>query len=72
MGNGRKADEMNPHKLFASIMLVSVAATIAGFASGGDSSGLYGMMEILAITLACVGIVLFATRRYWRNTRRMT
>lgn len=71
MGDRRQADKMNPHKLFASIMLVSVAATIASFATSGDLSSLYGMAEILGITLACVGAVLFATRKYWRNARRM-
>ncbi|MEP0825917.1 MAG: hypothetical protein HRF40_10560 [Nitrososphaera sp.] len=62
---------MNPHKIFASVMLVSIAATVGGFVAGGDFSGLYGMAQTFGITLVCVAVVLFVTRKYWSNARRM-
>jgi hypothetical protein len=71
LGNWRKVDEMNPHKLFALVMIVSITATVGGFAAAGDFSSLYGMAEIIGITLACIGIILFATRKYWKNARRI-
>jgi hypothetical protein len=71
MGNRRKADEMNPHKLFATVMLVSIGATFAGLVAGNNLSDLYLMAQVLGITLACIGAVLFATRRFWKNARRL-
>jgi hypothetical protein len=51
-------------------MLVSIAVT-TGALIGGGSSELFEMVQYLGITLACVGLTLFATKRYWRNARRM-
>lgn len=62
---------MNPHTIFVSVMLVSVATTAAAFAASGSMVELVGMAQWLGVTLACVGVVLFATRKYWRNARRM-
>lgn len=62
---------MNPHYGFISVMLVSLVITVAMFAASGQIVEIQGMAEKLGITLACVGVILLVTRKYWKGARRM-
>lgn len=62
---------MNPHYLFAAVMLASLAFTATAMISTGDTSELYEVAKVVGLTGAGIGAVMFATRRYWRNARRL-
>ncbi|GEM_PF-4002267 len=62
---------MNPHHLFIGIALVSIAFTASAVYSSGNTDSLLDMAKTLGITLAGVGVVLYVTRRYWQNARRL-
>lgn len=62
---------MNPHYLFAVLMLASLAFTVTAMISTGDTSELYEMAKVVGLTAAGIGVAMFATRRYWHNARRL-
>lgn len=71
MGNRRQIDKVNPHYLFVGIALVSIVVTASSMMQSENFDGLYSMAKIIGITGACVGAVMFVTKKYWRDARRL-
>jgi hypothetical protein len=62
---------MSPHWLFAVIMTLSISAAISHAVGSNNIGELVSMAVILGLALACVGIALLATRKYWKDARRL-
>lgn len=62
---------MSPHWLFAAIMTLSVSAAISHAVVTNNMDTLVNMVVILGLALACVGIALLVTRKYWKDARRL-
>ena len=71
MGNRRKIGEMNPHHLFLAITIFSVAVTVASLAASHEIEEVQDMVAILGFVGAVTAVILFATRKYWRDARRL-
>ena len=62
---------MNPHHFFLAITLFSVAVTIASLAASQEIEEVQDMAAILGIAGVAAVVILFATRKYWRDARRL-
>lgn len=62
---------INPHTLFIVLTVTSLAFLIGGLAASGKEEVIYQMLRTFAVTVVVIGVVLFITKRYWRDARRL-
>lgn len=62
---------MNPHLLFAGTMAVSLATTMLYLYTSQNGDQIRNMAMILVPVVIGLATVLIATRRYWKDARRL-
>lgn len=61
---------MNPHKMFMLCLGCSAIVSALVFLNGADE--IVSMIQASAIVGAVIAAILFFTRNYWRNARRVS